>query len=118
MDETHYTSTRFERWLERIANAFFTLWGKHKVGILGTILLNMVALTALLSFEMRNKSYLYESVALIDFDREYEIHPEKEEPEPEPLLPRDALVPQYEYEAIQNIAQDATKEDLNPGLSD
>ena len=118
MDETHYTSTRFERWLERIANAFFTLWGKHKVGILGTILLNMVALTALLSFEMRNKSYLYESVALIDFDRKYEILPDKEEPVPEPLLPRDALVPQYEYEAIQNIAQDATKEDLNPGLSD
>jgi TonB family protein len=55
---------------------------------------------------------------MVDFDREYAIIPKEEELEPEPLLPRDALDPNYEYEAIRNIALDATKEDLNPGLVD
>jgi TonB family protein len=118
MSKSHNRLFHFELWLEKIADLFFTFWNRHKVGILGTIVLNMIALILLLSLELRSRTHLYETIVMVDFDREYAIIPEEEELETEPLLPRDALDPNYEYEAIRNIALDATKEDLNPGLVD
>jgi hypothetical protein len=109
---------RFELWLERIANLFFNFWNRHKVGILGTIALNMVLAVLFFVFELKSRPYLHDPTVLVDFDREYEIRPEPEPEEIRPILPRDAIDPKYEWEAIRNIAVDATKEDLNPGLTD
>lgn len=109
---------QFELWLERIAHLFFEFWDRHKVGILGTIALNMVLTILFFVFELKSRPYLHDTMVVLDFDREYEIVPEKEPEIPEPLLPKDAIDPNYEWEAIRNIAIDATKEDLNPGLRD
>lgn len=109
---------RFEHWLDRVSNIFFVFWNRHKVGILGTIALNMVLAILFFVFELRSRPYLHDTMVLLDFDREYEILPEKQPEVFEPPLPKDAIDPEYEWEAIRNIAVDATKEDLNPGLTD
>jgi TonB family protein len=109
---------RFELWLDNLSEQVYLFLSRHKVGILGSIALNMIAIILLLSFEMSSRKHLYETIVLVDFDREYEILPEQEEEVRDPILPKDAIVPEYEYEAIRNIAVDATKEDLNPGLID
>jgi len=109
---------RFELWLEWVAEIFFIVWNKHKVGILGSVALNLIVIITLLALELKSRSYLHETIVLVDFERDYEILPENEPEEQQPILPEDALNPDLEYEAIQNIAVDATKEDLNPGLTD
>jgi TonB family protein len=108
----------FEDWLDEVSHQFFILWNRHKVGILGTIALNLLVTILFFVFELKSRPHLHDTMVLVDFEREYEITPEPElEPE-QPLLPDDAIDPMQEYEAIKNIAVDATKEDLNPGLSD
>jgi TonB family protein len=109
---------RFEHWLERIATQYFIFWNRHKVGILGTIVLNLVLAILFMVFELKSRPYIHDPSVLVDFDREYEIKPEPEPDEIRPILPKDAIDPKYEWEAIRNIAVDATKEDLNPGLTD
>lgn len=109
----------FESWLEIAASHLIAVWGRHRVGILGTIVLNLLLMIALLSLEMRSQAHLYESIVLVDFDREFEILPPDEAiPPPAPLLPPDATNPWLESEAIRNIALDASRDDLNPGLID
>jgi TonB family protein len=108
----------FERWLDGVANVFFNFWDRHKVGILGTIAFNLLLSILFFVFELKSRPYLHDTIVLLDFEREYEILPEREPEASEPLLPKDALDPDYEWEAIRNIAVDATKEDLNPGLTD
>ena len=110
--------TRFEVWLDVIAHRFFNFWEKHKVGILGTVALNLLLTILFFVFELKSRPYLHDTMVLVDFEREYEIAPEHEPDPNQPLLPDDALDPMQEYEAIRNIAVDATKEDLNPGLVD
>lgn len=110
---------RFEMWLDLVAHSFFNFWDRHKVGILGTIAVNLLLAILFLVFQLKSRPYLHENtMVLIDFDREYEIAPEPEPEEKQQVLPDDAIDPNKEYEAIKNIAVDATKEDLNPGLTD
>ncbi len=118
MEKINRNISQFEVWVDRIAHAFFLFWNSHKVGILGTIVLNMVLVIFFFVFELRGRPHPNDPLVLIDFEREYEIIPPKEFEEPEPLLPQDAINPLQEWEAIRNIAIDATKEDLNPGLTD
>lgn len=108
----------FEHWLDALANVFFNFWDRHKVGILGTIAFNMLLSILFFVFELKSRPYLHDTMVVLDFEREYEILPEREPDISEPLLPKDAIDPDYEWEAIRNIAVDATKEDLNPGLTD
>ena len=109
---------RFEQWLDRVAHVFFTFWDRHKVGILGTIALNLVVAILFFALELRSRPYLHETFMLIDFEREYELYPEPEPEDQTEILPKDAIDPHYEWEAIRNIAVDATRDDLNPGLTD
>ncbi|MDX9847023.1 MAG: TonB family protein [Tenuifilaceae bacterium] len=118
MDRVNSIFFRFERWLDRVGHEVSLLWDKHKVGFLGTIAINLVITILFFVFELKSRPYLYDPTVLVDFERQYEIAPERIPEEREPLLPKDALDPMTEYEAIQNIAVDATKEDLNPGLID
>ncbi|MFO8021119.1 MAG: TonB family protein [Perlabentimonas sp.] len=109
---------QFELWLENVAHLFFCFWNKHKVGILGTVVLNLVLAILFFVFELRSRPHLHDTMVLVDFEREYEILPEPIPEEPREILPEDAIDPDKEYEAIRNIAVDATKDDLNPGLTD
>ena len=109
---------RFEIWLDAVALQFFTFWNKHKVGILGNIVFNLIIAILFFIFELSGISNIHDAVVAVDFERQYEILPEPPPDERESLLPDDALDPTKEYEAIQNIAIDATKNDLNPGLTD
>ncbi|MFP4556591.1 MAG: energy transducer TonB [Bacteroidales bacterium] len=109
---------QFEIWLDNIAHQFFCFWDKHKVGILGTVALNLVLAILFFVFELKSRPHLHDTMVLVDFEREYEIRPEPEPEEPSEILPKDAIDPDQEYEAIRNIAVDATKDDLNPGLTD
>lgn len=117
MDDNQHSSSKFETRLESVATAFFDFWDRHKVGILGTISLNLILAILFFVFELRSRAHLIDTMILVDFDREYEIR-QPEEYKAEPLLPADALVPDKEWEAIKNIAVDATREDLNPDLKD
>ncbi len=108
----------YEAWLDSIADTSFRFWDRHKVGILGTIAVNMLMGILFFIFELSGTPHLPDSLLLVDFDREYEILAPAEPEIPEPLLPQDALSAYHEWEAIRNIAVDATKEDLNPGLFD
>lgn len=110
--------SEYEQWLEGLAQTSFGLWGRHKVAILGTIAVNLLLVIILLVSELSGTPHPLESLMLVDFDREYEIMAPPEPEIWEPPLPADALNPEYEWEAIRNIALDATKEDLNPGLFD
>lgn len=109
---------RFEQWLDVVAHRFFIFWNKHKVGILGTIAFNLILAILFFIFELSGRSNIYYAEVNVDFERQYEILPEPPPEERDKLLPDDALDPTKEYEAIKNIAIDATKEDLNPGLTD
>ncbi|MBN1988793.1 MAG: energy transducer TonB [Bacteroidales bacterium] len=105
--------------LELVATKIFNLWQSHKVGILGTIVIQLLMAILFLSLEIKSRPYLIETQVQLDFQREYDITPPQVEPEKkELLLPADALNPNLETENIRNFAVDATKEDLNPGLSD
>ena len=108
----------FEGWIERIAHAFFSFWDRHKVGILGTIALNLILAILFFVFELKGRPHLHDTMVMLDFESEYEIVEPIEPEQSEPLLPQDALNPDQEWEAIRNIAVDATKEDLNPGVTD
>lgn len=110
--------SEYEQWLEGLAQTSFGLWGRHKVGVLGTIAVNLLVVVTLLAFELSGTPHPPESLMLVDFEREYEIVAPAEPEIEEPPLPADALNPELEWEAIRNIAVDATKEDLNPGLYD
>jgi TonB family protein len=118
MKSSHSIWIRFEIWLDHAAHLFFSFWARHRVGILGTIALNLIVIILLVILELSSRPYLHDPTVLIDFEREYELFPESEPEINEPLLPKDAIDPMSEYEAIKNIAVDATKEDLNPGLTD
>lgn len=118
MGRVNLILNKFELWLDKVADLFFIFWDRHKVGILGTIALNLVMGILFFVFELRSRPYLHDTMVVLDFDREYAIIPEKEPDVYEPPLPKDAIDPQQEWEAIRNIAVDATKEDLNPGLTD
>lgn len=110
--------TSFELWIEAVASSFFSFWNKHKVGILGTIALNLIIAILFFFFQLKSRAHLLETMIFVDFDSEYEILPPTVETPSEPLLPDDAVVPDREWEAIKNIAVDATREDLNPELID
>ncbi len=118
MENKNNNISQFEGWVDRIAHAFFMFWNRHKVGILGTIALNMVLAILFFVFELKGRPHPADPLVLVDFEREYEILPPKEPEVSDPLLPQDAINPLKEWEAIRNIAIDATNEDLNPGLSD
>ena len=109
---------RFEIWLDDVAYHFFIFWNRHKVGILGTIALNLVLAILFFILELSGSSNIQYAEVSVDFERQYEILPEPPPEEQRQLLPDDALDPTKEYEAIKNIAVDATKEDLNAGLTD
>jgi TonB family protein len=108
----------FEKFLVGVAEIFFRFWGQHKVGILGTIAINMVLVVFLLLSEMRSQAYLYETIINLDFEREYELNPKKEKEPIDPIFDKNPLPDPAEYEAIRNIAVDATSKELNPGLTD
>ncbi len=114
-------SMTYQQIVEDLADGFFSLLFRHRIAILGSIVFNLIVFIVLISLELSSRSYLYDTIVLVDFDREHELFPEakeEEKNEAEPVLPRDAIVPEVEYEAIKNLAKDATKEDLNPGLTD
>ena len=105
--------------LELVATRIFNLWQRHKVGILGTIVIQLLIAILFLFLEIKSRPYLIETQVQLDFQREFDVDPPQAEPEKkELLLPADALNPNLETENIRNFAVDATKEDLNPGLSD
>lgn len=118
MTNTSNKFDRFEIWLDAVAHRFFVFWNKHKVGILGTIAFNLVLAILFFILELSGSSNIRYAEVNVDFERQYEILPEPPPEEKEPLLPDDALDPTKEYEAIKNIAIDATKDDLNAGLTD
>jgi len=108
----------FEIWIEEVATSFFSFWNRHKVGILGTVALNLILAILFFFFQLKSRAHLLETMIFVDFESEYEIVPPKVEEPPEPVLPDDAVNPDKEWEAIKNIAVDATREDLNPDLYD
>jgi TonB family protein len=118
MSRVNHILAQFELWLETIANQIFSIWNRHKVGILGTIALNLLIAILFFVFQLRSRPHLHDTMVVLDFNREYEIVQEKEPEAAQPVLPRDAIDPKFEGEAIRNFAVDATKEDLNPGLTD
>lgn len=117
MSTGQHTVSKLELRIESAASTFFGFWDRHKVGILGTIVLNLVLGILFFVFELKSRAHLIDTMILLDFDRVYEIKQQEEE-RAEPVLPADAIVPDKEWEAIRNIAVDATREDLNPDLLD
>ena len=118
MKKESSTLLRFELWLDKLAQLVFSVWNRHKVGILGTIALNLVLAILFFVFELKSRPHPRDTMVVLNFDREYEIVPNWKPEASEPILPKDAIDPMTEYEVIRNIAVDATKEDLNPGLKD
>jgi TonB family protein len=107
-----------EKFVVRLAEVFFRFWSQHKVGILGSIAINMVLVILLLLSEMRSQAYLYETIINLDFEREYQINPPSEKEPIDPIFEKPPLTDPAEYEAVRNIAVDATSKELNPGLND
>ncbi len=109
--------TRYEQIIENLASSFFGFWYAHRVGILGTIAVNMLLAVVFMLTEMQSHAHLYESYMQIDFEREFTLNPpEKIEKEPNEA-PEKHPDPE-QYEAVRNVAVDATSTELNPGLTD
>lgn len=109
-------SMNYEEFLEKAATSIQETWAEHKVGILSTIVFHLLFLVILLASKLETSKEFYGSEIEVEFEEEVV---EEEIPEPETrLLPADALVPEYETQAIRNFAVDASDNDLNSNLSD
>lgn len=106
----------YEEFLEKAATSIQETWAEHKVGILSTIVFHLLFLVILLASKLETSKEFYGSEIEVEFEDEVI---EEDIPEPEArLLPADALVPEYETQAIRNFAVDASDKDLNSNLSD
>lgn len=108
---------------QKIENAIDTLYttvnrgvNQHMVGLLGTIVVHLLLIIVFLVLKIETRKEYYGSTIEMEFEepRETELVQEKQDP----ILPPDALKPEYETEAIRNFAVDATQKDLNAGLND
>lgn len=109
-------SRKIEDAIERFYSAITVGVNHHKVGILSTIVVHLLLIVVFLVLKIETRKEYYGSTIEMEFEEP------KEEPIPqqklEPTLPPDVLKPEYETEAILNFAVDASKTDLNAGLSD
>ncbi|HDP74947.1 MAG TPA: hypothetical protein ENN49_03605 [Bacteroidales bacterium] len=107
---------KIEDAIDRFYTAITVGVNHHKVGILSTIVVHLLLVIVFLVLKIETRKEYYGSTIEIEFEvpQEEEIVQQKLEP----TLPPDALKPEYEAEAIRNFAVDASKTDLNAGLSD
>ena len=110
--------SKFESRLVAISSGIFRIWNDHKVGILGTIALNLIMAILFFVFEIKSRAHLIETVINLDFDREYEINPPEKKEIVDPIFQRDVNPDEAEYEKVRNISVDATNIELNAGLTD
>ena len=107
---------KIEEAIDRFYAAITIGVNHHKVGILSTIVVHLLLVIAFLILKIETRKEYYGSTIELEFEepKEQEIIQQKMEP----TLPPDVLKPEYETEAIRNFAVDASKSDLNAGLSD
>lgn len=107
---------KISRGVEGFINSIINGWNVHRVGILSTIIVHLLILILFLIFKIETKKLHYGSTIEMEFEQEKII--EEEVVEKTVLLPKDAINPEFESEAIRNFAVDASDKDLNAGLSD
>ncbi|MGD9978296.1 MAG: energy transducer TonB [Bacteroidales bacterium] len=102
--------------VEQLFESALRGWNTHKVGILSTVIAHLLLLISFLIFTIDTRKEYYGSTIEMEFEQE---KTEEEVVAPQRvLLPKDAINPEFESEAIKNFAIDASEKDLNPGLSD
>ena len=107
---------RFSIAVEKFFQSLSNGWNEYKVGILVTIIFHLLIAISFLVLELKTHKVYYGSTIEMEFEQ---TEQEKEEiQEKTVLLPKDAINPDFESEAIKNFAVDASQKDLNPGLSD
>lgn len=107
---------KIEDAIEKLYSTITVGVNHHKIGILSTIAIHLLLIVVFLALKIETRKEYYGSTIEMEFEepREEEVVQQKLEP----TLPPDALKPEYETEAIRNFAVDASKNDLNAGLSD
>ncbi|MEY1639009.1 energy transducer TonB family protein [Tenuifilum osseticum] len=107
---------KIEDAIERFYSAITVGVNHHKIGILSTIVVHLLLIVVFLVLKIETRKEYYGSTIEMEFEepKEEAIVQQKLEP----TLPPDVLKPEYETEAIRNFAVDASKTDLNAGLSD
>ncbi len=106
-----------EQWLERPALRLANIWANHRVGILLTLAVNLLALVILLSVYVQGQARFIESEVLFAIEE-----PEVEQPQEKPveeITRHTAWERETQPQEVRNIAvnQEADKE-LNAGLGD
>lgn len=105
-------STGIENFIQSLVEG----WNEHKVGILTTIIFHLLILISFVALKIETRKVHYGTTIEMEFEQEVE---EKEEIQKQvELLPKDAIHPDFESQAIKNFAVDASDKDLNAGLSD
>ena len=61
--------------LELVATRIFNLWQRHKVGILGTIVIQLLIAILFLFLEIKSRPYIIETQVQLDFQREFDVEP-------------------------------------------
>lgn len=108
---------KIESAIDRMLTALTPQWGKHRIGILVTVIFHLLLAISFLGMKISTRSEYYGSSIEMDFQEEETPTPEKELPT-EPVLPPDAYREDLESEAIRNFAVDASEKELNADLAD